>query len=104
VIIFESFTIQTDTPKRKGLKNSKSERSRTGFVLLKDDLCRVEINKDSLFYSLAIKALVFGSFIKDFSRRGGKWARQTHNRYATVSIIDKIRSSQTCAFCYSQND
>jgi hypothetical protein len=57
VNIFESFTIQTDAPKRKGLKNSKPERSRIGFVLLKDDLCRVEINKGSLFYSLAIKIL-----------------------------------------------
>jgi hypothetical protein len=57
VIIFDSFTIQKGISKRKRLKNSKPERSRTRLVLLKDDLCRVEINKDSLFYSLAIKAL-----------------------------------------------
>jgi hypothetical protein len=31
-----------------------------------------------------------GSFIKGFSRRGGKWARQTHSRYITVGIVDEF--------------
>jgi hypothetical protein len=43
-----------------------------------------------------------GNLIKGFSRRGGKWARQTHSRHTTVGIVDEFRTSQTCEFCYSQ--
>jgi hypothetical protein len=71
VNIFEDFTIQRGTSKRKGLKNSKPERSRTGFVLLKDDLCRVEIINGNLFYSSAIKALVLVVLSKVFLEEVG---------------------------------
>jgi hypothetical protein len=43
-----------------------------------------------------------GGPIKGFSRRGGKWARQTHRHYTTVGMADEFRTSQSCAFCFSQ--
>jgi hypothetical protein len=90
VIIFESFTIQTDASKRKGLQTRK----------VKDRICVAERRfvqsgdktKTSLFYFIGNQSrrlVLVGFYQGVFSRRGGKWgSRQTHSRYTTVGIVD----------------
>lgn len=41
-----------------------------------------------------------GSRLRGHPKRGGKWLRERHRRYATVIMTDEYRSSQTYPFCY----
>ena len=42
----------------------------------------------------------FGSAIRGYDRRGGKWLPRTHKRYAETMITDEHMTSQLCVYCY----